>query len=124
MAKKILLVEDDPFIIDIYITKLKESGFEVISATNGLEALIKAKKEKPNLILLDIVLPQLTGFEVLQEIRGIKELSKVPVIILSNLGQKNEIERGMKLGATQYLIKAHFKPSEVIEEIKEILKIN
>jgi len=122
--KKILLIEDDPFILDIYKTKLKKSKFEVISASEGEEAIEKAKENKPDLILLDIVLPQLTGFEILKEMKKFKHLDNVPVIILSNLGQKKEIEKGLKLGAVKYLIKAHFTPSEVIEEIKDILKTN
>lgn len=124
MTKKILLIEDDTFITDIYITKLKESGFEVILASDGEEALTKARENNPDLVLLDIVLPQLTGFEILKEMREFEHLNSVPIIILSNLGQKKEIEKGFKLGATKYLIKAHFTPSEVIEEIKDILKIN
>jgi len=120
--KKILLIEDDPFIIDIYVTKLKEVGFSVESATDGEDALNKIKQNKPDLVLLDIVLPQVTGFEFLQEIKSISDLKKVPVIVLSNLGQKKEVEKGLKLGAVKYLIKAHYIPSEVVEEIKKVLQ--
>jgi len=120
--KQILLIEDDPFLIDIYTTKLKESGFSVEVATNGEEGIIKAQETKPQLIVLDIVLPQIDGWEILKEIKTDKNLKKIPVVILSNLGQKSEVEKGIKLGAAKYLIKAHFTPSEVIEEIKAILK--
>ena len=120
--KSILLIEDDPFLIDIYTTKLKESGFSVEVATNGEEGIIKAKEVKPKLIVLDIVLPQIDGWEILKKIKQDENLKKIPVIILSNLGQKSEVEKGIKLGAVKYLIKAHFTPSEVIEEIKKVLK--
>ncbi len=122
--KKILLVEDDNFIIDIYITKLKEVGFSVQSAVNGEDALAKIKQSRPDLVLLDIVLPQVTGFEFLQEIKNMPELKNVPVIVLSNLGQKKEVEKGLSLGAAKYLIKAHYTPTEVVEEIRAVLNKN
>jgi DNA-binding response OmpR family regulator len=122
--KKILLIEDDSFIIDIYITKLKEVGFSVQSAVNGEDALVKIKQSRPDLVLLDIVLPQVTGFEFLQEIKSIPELKNVPVIVLSNLGQKKEVEKGLSLGAAKYLIKAHYTPTEVVEEIRTVLNKN
>ena len=122
--KKILLIEDDSFIIDIYITKLKEVGFSVQSAVNGEEALVKIKQSRPDLVLLDIVLPQVTGFEFLQEIKSMPELKNVPVIVLSNLGQKKEVEKGLSLGAAKYLIKAHYTPTEVVEEIRTVLNKN
>jgi len=119
--KKILLVEDDPFIIDIYITKLKEVGFEVQSSTDGEDALKKIKENKPDLILLDIVLPKLTGLECLKQIKSLPQFKDIPIIILSNLGQKYEVEKGLKMGANKYLIKAHYTPSEIIKEIKNII---
>ena len=122
--KKILLVEDDSFIIDIYITKLKEVGFSVQSAVNGEDAIVKIKQSRPDLVLLDIVLPQVTGFEFLQEIKSMPELKNVPVIVLSNLGQKKEVEKGLSLGAAKYLIKAHYTPTEVVEEIRTVLNKN
>ena len=122
--KKILLIEDDSFIIDIYITKLKEVGFSVQSAVNGEDALAKIKQSRPDLVLLDIVLPQVTGFEFLQEIKSMPELKNVPVIVLSNLGQKKEVEKGLSLGAAKYLIKAHYTPTEVVEEIRTVLNKN
>lgn len=119
MAKKILLVEDDPLLIDIYTTKLKNSDFEVLVAKDGQSALEIFEKEKPDLILLDIVLPNVNGWEVLREIKDKK--GKTKIIILSNLGQKEEIEKGLSLGADKYLIKADFTPTEVVEEIKKLL---
>ena len=120
--KRILLVEDDPFLIDIYTTKLKEAGFKIEVATDGEEGLRKLTEKKFDLLVLDIVLPQIDGWEILKKIKQDLKLKSLPVLILSNLGQKGEVEKGMKLGATKYLIKAHYTPSEVIEEIKEVLK--
>jgi len=120
--KKILLVEDDPFLIDIYTTKLKDSGFAIQVSADGEEAINKIKEEKPDLVVLDVVLPHVDGWEVLNEIKADKELKNIKVVILSNLGQKEEVEKGLKLGATKYLIKAHYTPSQVVEEIKKALK--
>ena len=119
MMQKILLVEDDPLLIDIYTTKLKEAGFEVSVATEWQMALELFEKDKPDFILLDIVLPNTNGWEVLKQIKENKGITKV--VILSNLGQKEEIEKGIKLGADKYLIKANYTPSEVVEEIKKLL---
>jgi len=125
IMKKILLVEDDQFLIDIYTTKLKDSGFSVEVAKEGESALRKLNEEKFDLLLLDIVLPQIDGWEILEKIKNeklkTKNFENLKIVILSNLGQKEEVERGLKLGATKYLIKAHYTPSEVVEEIKEIL---
>ncbi len=120
--KQILLIEDDPFLIDIYTTKLKESGFRVEVATGGGEGVSKIKEKKPDLLLLDIVLPQIDGWEILKEIKSDEELKDLKVIILSNLGQKEEVEKGLAMGAIKYLIKAHYTPTQIVEEIKKVLK--
>ena len=120
--KSILLIEDDPFLIDIYTTKLKESGFGVAVATDGEQAIIKVKELKPDLVILDIVLPEVDGWEILRKIKSELKLEDLKVIILSNLGQKEEVEKGINLGAVKYLIKAHYTPSQVVEEIKKVLK--
>lgn len=119
---RILLVEDDSFIADIYSTKFKEAGFKVKIAKDGLEALQILKTEKPDVLLLDIVLPEFTGWEILGKIRKNQNLKNLKIIILSNLYQKEEVEKGLKLGANKYLIKAHYTPSQVVKEIKKILK--
>jgi len=121
-AKKILLVEDDPLITEIYTTKLKESDFEVVGISNGEAAFKKLQQRKFDLLILDIVLPELTGFEVLTKIRNHQKLKNLKVLILSNLGQKSDIERARNLGVSKYLIKANFTPSEVVAEIKKLLK--
>ena len=124
--KNILLVEDDLFLIDIYSTKLKMAGFSVDVATDGETAIKKLNEETPDLLVLDIVLPKVDGWEILEKIQSqkseIKKLEDLKIIVLSNLGQKEEVEKGLKLGATKYLIKAHYTPSDVVEEIKEIFK--
>jgi len=123
--KKILIVEDDPFLIDIYTTKLKDSGFSVEVAKEGESALRKLTEEKFDLLLLDIVLPQIDGWEILEKVKNAPHQyggARLKIVILSNLGQKEEVEKGLKLGATKYLIKAHHTPSEVVEEIKAVLK--
>jgi DNA-binding response OmpR family regulator len=119
--KKILLVEDDPFLIDIYNTKLSESGFQVEIVSDGRECINKLSEFNPDLILLDIVLPNMDGWEVLSQIRNNDKFKKLKVVILSNLGQKGDVERGLNLGAAKYFIKAHYTPSEIIEEIKKII---
>ncbi len=122
MAKTVLLVEDDPFLIDIYTTKLKEANFLVEVAENGEIALKKIEEKIPDLLVLDIVLPHVDGWETLRKIKEDKKFKSLKVIILSNLGQRSEVEKGIGLGAKKYLIKAHFTPSQVVEEIKKILK--
>lgn len=122
--KKIMIVEDDYFVMDIYNLKLTQEGFEVIGAKDGAEALKKLKEENfiPDLILLDILIPYINGMEVLAEIKKIEKLKETPVVLLSNLSQKEEVDAGMKLGANGYIIKSHFTPSEVLEKIKSFLK--
>ncbi len=120
--KKILLIEDDPFLVEIYSTKLKEAGFSVIVAGDGDEGLKRMREEAPDLLLLDIVLPGLNGWEILRDIKRDNKLGNLKIVILSNLGEKEEVEKGLKLGAVRYLVKAHYTPSEVVEEIRKIFK--
>ncbi len=120
--KLILLVEDDPFLIDIYQTKLKKAGFKVEVAGSGAKALAFLKNQNPDLMILDIVLPEMGGWEVLKEIKKDAGLKKLKIVVLSNLGQKEEVEKGLELGATKYLIKAQHTPGNVIKEVEKILK--
>ena len=119
--QKILLVEDDQFLSEMYATKFVESGFDIETAADGREALEKIKQYRPNLILLDIVLPKIDGFEVLQILKKNAVTKDIAVIALTNLGQKEEVEKGLKLGADDYIIKAHFTPTEVVAKVKKIL---
>jgi len=118
----ILFVEDDPFLVDIYSTALRKEGFNVEIAKNGNECLSKLQKEKPDLLLLDIVLPQMNGWEVLRKIKEDEQLKDLKIIILSNLGEKEEVEKGFALGVKMYLIKSHYTPKQVVEKIKKVLK--
>ncbi len=120
--KQILLVEDDPFLVDIYTTKLKESGFNVDVISDGQECLKGIREKTPDLLILDIVLPKIDGWEILREIRQDEKLKGLKVVIISNLGQKSEVEKGIEMGAVKYMIKAHYTPGEVVAEIKKILK--
>ena len=119
--KKILLIEDDKFLRKVITKKLKNEKYQVIEATDGEAGLRSAEREKPDLILLDLVLPEMSGYEVLKLIKKKTSTSKIPVIILSNLGSQDEIEKGLKLGAVDYLIKAHLNPGEVITRMELIL---
>jgi DNA-binding response OmpR family regulator len=121
-SKKILIVEDDKFLRELIVRKLLGEGYNVVEAVDGEEAIIKIKENKPDLILLDLILPGADGFEVLSKTKADPLVASIPVIVLSNLGQKEDVERGLKLGAVDYLIKAHFTPGEIVEKIKIILK--
>lgn len=120
--KHILLIEDDPFLVDIYTTKFKRANLEVEVATDGEEALAKLKAKTPDLVVLDLVLPRIDGWEILSKIKANPKLKNLKVVVLSNLGRKEEVEKGLKLGATKYLIKAHYTPSQVVEEVKRCLE--
>ncbi len=118
----ILLVEDDTFLAGMYVTKLELEGFRVVLASDGEQAVQLAEREIPDIMLLDIVLPKKSGFEVLKEIKAKPATKDVPVILLTNLGQKEDVQKGLQLGALDYLIKAHFMPSEVVSKVKRLLK--
>lgn len=120
--KKIMIVEDDAFVMDIYSTKLNQEGYEVLPAENGAEAMKKLEKEIPDLILLDIIMPYVDGLQVLKKIKADERLKDIPVIFLTNLSQKEDINEGFGLGVSEYLIKSHFTPSEVLEKIKKHIK--
>ena len=116
---KILMIEEDRFLRKIYKNKLSASGFEFSEATNGEEGLNKILAEKPDLVILDIILPRKNGFDVLFEMKRNKNTKFIPVIILSNLGQDVDIQKGLSLGAQEYLVKTDTTLSEVVEKVKE-----
>lgn len=120
---KILLIEDDSFLLSMYTTKFELENFDVVASEDGEKGIKMAAKEKPDIILLDIILPKKDGFEVLKELKSSEDLKNIPVILLTNLSQKSDIDKGLNLGAVDYLIKAHFMPSEVVDKIKKILNI-
>ncbi|MCK4553461.1 response regulator [Candidatus Parcubacteria bacterium] len=120
--KKVLLVEDDKTISSMYKTKLEAGGFEVLIADNGADGLKLAKEQKPDIIMLDVILPQLDGFSVLEELKKDALTKNIPVVMLTNLGTEEDKEKGEKLGVTDYLVKASLTPAQVEEKIKQYLK--
>jgi len=118
----ILIVEDDVFLADLYKTKFELEGFDVSVAYDGEKGIELIAKKVPDLVLLDLILPKVNGFVVLETIKKDKNLKDIPVILLTNLSQKADVEKGLGLGAVDYLIKAHFMPSEVVAKIKELIK--
>ena len=118
---RVLVVEDETFLVKIYSVKLKKEGFEVFIATDGESAVKMAFEVKPDIILLDLILPKMNGFEALEKMRTNPDLKKTPVIVLSNLGQDEDVKRAEALGATDYLVKANFSIQEVIAKIRATL---
>jgi len=118
MAKKILIIEDEELMINLLERKLAQEGYKVETARDGEEGLGKMRKEKPDLILLDIVMPKMGGFEVMEEMQKDNELKDIPIIVISNSGQPVELDKAKELGARDWLIKTEFDPQEVIEKVK------
>ncbi len=118
----VLLVEDDPFLSSLLKTKLQKSGISVTLATDGEQALETLKTLAPDLILLDLILPKKSGFEVLESIQSDPQLNKIAVIILSNLGQDTDITKGKGLGAVEYFIKAKTSIDELVKKIEGFLE--
>lgn len=121
-GKKIMWVEDDKFLSDIIARKLSVQGCTLLHATEGEEALRMLEKETPDLILLDILLSGIDGFEILRRVKSNEKTKDVPVILLSNLGQKEDVEKGKSIGAARFLIKATVTLDEIVEEMKAVLK--
>ena len=117
----ILVVEDDYFLRNLLLHKIEQEKLPFDTAVNGSEALEKIKAKIPAVIILDLVLPDTDGFEVLEKIKKQPDTKDIPVIVVSNLWQKDEIERCLKLGANDYLIKANFTPKEIVDNIREYL---
>ncbi|MEK7538806.1 MAG: response regulator [Patescibacteria group bacterium] len=119
--KKIVIVEDDDHISKVYEIKFAKENVTTVVARDGEEGVAKIKSEKPDMILLDLMVPKKDGFAVLEEIKKIPELAKIPVMVLSNLGQKADQERAMALGANEYLVKVDYPIQEVINKVKGYL---
>ena len=117
MAKKILIIEDEEIMLGLLQKKLTKEGYEISVARDGEEGIRVMRKVKPDLILLDIIMPKMGGFEVMEEMNKNKELKKIPVIIISNSGQPVELDRAQNLGAKDWLIKTEFDPQEVIDKV-------
>lgn len=123
--KKILVIEDDDFLRKLFMKKLGQFNFEVEQAADGEEGLRKVQEYRPDIVVLDMIMPIVDGFEVIKEIRSLEDeqLSKIPILAVSNLGQETEIQTALKLGANDYLIKAHFSTEEIVQKIKEQLNL-
>lgn len=119
---RILLIEDDPLMIRMYQRKLLNDGYEVETAVNGEEGLVKIRSFRPDMILLDIMMPKLNGLQVLERVKADPTIAKIPIILLTNVGGTQEdIEKGLELGAVAYLVKSYYRPDEVVAKIKEVL---
>jgi len=118
----VLIVEDDPFLSSIAATRLKQEGYNIFLATDGLQALSLIESEMPDLVLLDVVMPGMSGFEVLKKVKSDAKFKDVAILMFSNLGQEHEVAESLALGAEEFLVKAKFTPKEVIEKINAILK--
>ena len=120
--RSVLLVEDEPLLGNLLKQRLEKEGFKVILNRDGAEALKTLKDFKPDLILLDIILPKVSGFEFMETIRNDPQFQRAPIIIVSNLGQESDVTKGQSLGAVGYLVKAQVSIEEIIEKVKEFLK--
>ncbi len=123
MAKKILIIEDEKIIYDLLERKLTKEGYSVAITTNGIDGLIKMREDRPDIVLLDIIMPKMGGFEVMEEMNKDETLKDIPVIVVSNSGQPVEIDRIKKMGAKDWLIKTEFNPQEVLEKVKKQIGI-
>lgn len=120
--RKILIVEDDIFIRDIYKIRFEQEGFEVIAAENGLAGLEKMQQgANPEIILLDMIMPGMDGLEVLKKLKANDEWKNIPIIMLTNISEKEKVNETMELGVKDYLIKSHFTPSEVVQKVNVLL---
>lgn len=119
----VLLVEDEKMLADMYATKFMMEGFDTHTAYDGQAGVTMASQVKPDIILLDIIMPKLDGFAVLKQLRQAEETKKTPVILLTNLGQDEDIKKGQKLGATDYFVKANHTPAEVVNKVRAVLKL-
>lgn len=119
---KILIVEDDPFLLKMYTKKLQVEGYEVETAKDGEEGLLKLKSFMPDLALMDVMLPKLNGLEVIIKAKADPQTKDIPILVLSNLSATTDTEAAVKEGAVGYMIKSDYTPSQVIEKVKEYLK--
>ncbi|MBI2449906.1 MAG: response regulator [Candidatus Nealsonbacteria bacterium] len=116
--QKIVLIEDDEILAEVLYSELAEADFEITPVFDGEEGLKQVREKKPDLVLLDLILPKKSGFEVLEELKKSPDTAKIPVIILSLLGEDEDIKRGLELGASDYIVKSSHAIAEVVEKIK------
>lgn len=124
LASKILIVDDDPYILKMYELKLGLENYEIETAENGKIALEKIKSFRPDVILLDILMPEMDGFGVLSEMKKDSDHKKIKVIVLTNFGESKNLSKAKALGAGDFIVKTQFTPSQVLERVKEILRKN
>ncbi|HNP74791.1 MAG TPA: response regulator [bacterium] len=119
--KKILLVEDDPMIVEMYKMRFEEEGFEVLVTDRGSEALEIASQQRPVAVLLDVILPEIDGFSILQNLKSSPDTRDIPVMLLTNLGQESDQEKGRQLGVADYFIKSQHTPADIIQRVNSII---
>ncbi|MFA5954340.1 MAG: response regulator [Patescibacteria group bacterium] len=121
-GKKILIIEDEAFLAEMYDTKFRDLGYTVILGHDGMQGVQLMKKERPDLVLLDIIMPGVDGYEVLKMVRKDPETKDLLIVVLSNLGQEEEITKGLQLGADDYLVKSDLTPSQLVEKIESVMQ--
>jgi len=119
--KKVLVIDDEPAVREIYNKEFTNSGFKVVVAADGEEGLLKAGEEVPDLILLDVMLPKMSGIDVLKNLKNNHLTKTIPVLLLTNLGEETIIKEGFEIGADGYLLKVSYTPSQVVEECRKFL---
>jgi CheY-like chemotaxis protein len=118
---KILIIDDDVFMSGMYSTRLLRDGFEVVTATDGMLGIQKAKSEKPDVILCDVLMPLLDGFETLTRLKADPQTAAIPVMMLTSMGQKEDVDRGLKAGAADYMVKTNTLPVDASDKIKKLI---
>lgn len=121
--KMVVVVEDNASLRMMLCEKLRKENYKVTEAENGEEALDMVVRHKPDLVILDVILPRMTGFEVLEKIRHISEVKDVPVMLLTNLESMENVERALRLGATNYLVKADYSLEEITQKVNEFMTL-
>jgi len=122
--RKILIIEDEAFLLDMYEMKFTEEDYEVVKAIDATTGLELAKTIQPDLILLDIVMPGTSGFEVLKELKGSNKWKSIPILVFSNLGQKEEVDKGLALGADGYIVKSDLTPRQLVDKVEKMIGPN
>jgi CheY-like chemotaxis protein len=121
MSKRILIVEDDSFIEELTAKKLEKAGYEVIAVQNGKDALMKANEDHLDLVICDLVIPNMNGFEVISQMRAMEKTRETPIAVFSNLADSDALDKATKAGATKFLIKANFSLTDVVNEVENLI---
>lgn len=121
MSKRILIVEDDSFIEELTAKKLEKSGYSVFAVQNGQEAINIANEKDFDLVICDLVIPHIDGFEVIKQLRSIEKTKETPIVVFSNLADGDALDKATKAGATKYLVKANFSLSDIVSEVENLI---